>query len=80
MFYGLLTQDTREAHLNAGFVCFLIGYGTMLIGAMREAGVSYPIMGLGGFVVLMGFNTWRLGNKEYREGRLTGTPLERERP
>jgi hypothetical protein len=72
-------RDPRGAHLSAGFVCFLIGYGTMLIGATRQAGLSYPVIGLGLFLVLMGFNTWRLGNKEYREGRLTGIPLARER-
>jgi hypothetical protein len=69
------TRDPREAHLNAGFVFFLIGYGTMLIGATR-AEVSYPIIGLGLLLVIMCFNAWRLGNKEYREGRLAGTPLE----
>jgi hypothetical protein len=72
-------RDPRGAHLNAGFVCFLIGYGTMLIGATRPVGLSYPILGLGLFLILMCFNTWRLGNKEYREGRLTGTPLAPER-
>jgi hypothetical protein len=72
-------RDPREAHLNAGFVFFLIGYGTMLIGVTREGGVSYPIIGLGLLLVVMWFNVWRVGNKEYREGRLTGTPLDRER-
>jgi hypothetical protein len=72
-------RDPREAHLNLGFVLFLIGYGTMLIGVTRAAGVSYPIIGLGAFLVLMCFNAWRVGNREYREGRLTGTPLERAR-
>jgi hypothetical protein len=72
-------RDPREAHLNVGFVCFLIGYGTILIGVTRAGEVSYPIVGLGLFLVLMCFNSWRLGNKEYREGRLTGTPLARER-
>jgi hypothetical protein len=71
-------RDPREAHLNAGFTWFLIGYGTMLIGVTREGEVSYPIIGLGLLLVLMCFNAWRLGNKEYREGRLAGIPLERE--
>jgi hypothetical protein len=71
-------RDPRDAHLNAGFVFFLIGYGTMLIGVTRETGVSYPIIGLGLFLVLMCFNAWRLGNKEYREGRLSGAPLDRD--
>lgn len=69
-------RDPREAHLSAGFVYFLIGYGTMLIGVTREAGVSYPIIGLGVLLVLMCLYVWRSGNKEYREGRLIGTPLD----
>lgn len=72
-------RDPRDAHLSAGFTFFLIGYGTMLIGVTRAGGVSYPIIGLGALLVLMCFNVWRLANKEYREGKLTGTPLERER-
>jgi hypothetical protein len=72
-------RDPRDAHLNAGFIFFLIGYGTMLIGVTREGGVSYPVVGLGLLLVLMCFNVWRLGNKEYREGRLAGSPLERKR-
>ncbi len=71
-------RDPRDAHLNAGFVFFLIGYGTMLIGVTREEGMSYPIIGLGLLLVVMCFNAWRLGNKEYRAGRLAGIPLERE--
>ncbi len=71
-------RDPREAHLNAGFIFFLMGYGTMLVGVTREAGVSYTIVGLGFLLVLMCWNSWRLGNKEYREGRLVGTPLDRE--
>jgi hypothetical protein len=73
-------RDPREAYLNAGFVCFLIGYGTMLLGVTRAEAVSYPIVGLGVFLVLMCFNTWRQGNKEYREGKLGGAPLERDLP
>jgi hypothetical protein len=72
-------RDPREAHLSAGFVYFLIGYGTMLIGVTREAGVSYPIIGLGVLLVLMCLFVWRSGNREYREGRLTGTPLDQVR-
>ncbi len=71
-------QDPRDAYLNAGFVFFLIGYATMLIGVTRAGGMSYPVIGLGLLVVLMCFNLWRQGNKEYREGRLTGTPLQRK--
>jgi hypothetical protein len=71
-------RDPRDAHLSAGFVFFLIGYGTMLIGVTREAGVSYPIVGLGLLLVVMCCNVWRLGNKEYREGRLAGSPLDRD--
>jgi hypothetical protein len=71
-------RDPREAHLNAGFTCFLIGYGTMLIGVTRAGGLSYPIIGLGVLLVAMCFNAWHLGNKEYREGLLGGVPLERE--
>jgi hypothetical protein len=72
-------QDPRHAHLNAGSIFFFIGYGTMLLGVTRTGGVSYPIVGLGFLLVVMCFNVWRLGNKEYREGRLAGTPLERDR-
>ena len=71
-------RDPRDAHLSAGFTFFLIGYGTMLIGVTREAGVSYPVIGLGLSLVLMCFNFWRVANKEYREGKLTGIPLERK--
>jgi hypothetical protein len=71
-------RDPRDAHLNGGIVFFWIGYGTMFFGINREAGLSYPIIALGLLLVLMCFNLWRLGNKEYREGRLTGIPLERE--
>jgi len=31
-------RDPRDAHLNAGFTFFLIGYGTMLIGVTRDGG------------------------------------------
>jgi len=72
-------RDPRDAHLSAGFTFFLIGYGTMLIGVTRAGGVSYPIIGLGLLLVLMCFNVWRLANKEYREGKLTGTLLDRDR-
>lgn len=72
-------RDPRDPHLNAGFVFFMMGYGTMLVAVTREGGVSYPILALGVLVVLMCFNSWRLGNKEYREGRLVGIPLDRER-
>ena len=72
-------RDPREAHLSSGLVFFLIGYGTMLIGVTREGGVSYPVIGLGLLLVLLCFSIWRAGNKEYREGRLTGTPLEPDR-
>ena len=71
-------RDPREAHLNAGFTCFLIGYGTILIAVTRDGGVSYPIVGLGLLLLAMCFNAWHMGNKEYREGLLGGIPLERE--
>jgi hypothetical protein len=69
-------SDPRQAHLSAGFVYFLIGYGTMLIAITRDSGVSYPIIGLGLLLLLMCVSVWRSGNKEYREGRLTGIPLD----
>jgi hypothetical protein len=72
-------RDPRDAHLNGGFILFLMGYGTMLIGVTREGGLSYPIIALGLLLVGLCCNTWRRGNKEYREGRLTGIPLDRER-
>ncbi len=71
-------RDPREAHLNAGFIFFLIGYGTIFVGVTREGAVSYPVIGLGLLLMVMWFNAWRVGNKEYREGRLAGIPLERE--
>jgi hypothetical protein len=71
-------RDPRESYLNASFVFFLIGYGTVFIGITRAAGISYPIVGLGVLPILMCFNGWRQANKEYREGKLTGTPLERD--
>jgi hypothetical protein len=42
-------------------------------------GPSYLITGLALLLALMWINVWRMANKEYREGRLTGAPLERER-
>lgn len=71
-------RDPREAHLNAGFMFFLFGYGTIFVGVTREAAVSYPVIGLGLLLMIMWFNAWRVGNKEYREGRLVGIPLERK--
>ena len=71
-------RDPREAHLNAGFMFFLIGYGTMLIGITHEGGTSYPVVGLGLVPVVMCFALWHLGNREYRAGRLAGSPLERK--
>jgi hypothetical protein len=71
-------RDPREAYLNGGLTCFWIGYATMFFGINREAGLSYPIIALGLLLVGMCFSIWRQGNKEYREGKLTGIPLERE--
>ena len=71
-------RDPREAHLNASFVFFLMGYGTVFVGVTRAAGISYPVVGLGVLLILMCFNGWRQANKEYREGRLTATPRARE--
>ena len=67
-------RDPRDAYLNSGFVFLLIGYGTIFTGIVRDAGLSYPIIGLGLFLVGMCFYMWLQGNREYREGRLTGTP------
>ncbi len=72
-------RDPRDAYLSAGFIFFLIGYGTMLIAVTREAGVSYRTIGLAMIPVAMWLNAWRVGNKEYREGRLVGTPLDQDR-
>lgn len=69
-------RDPRDAYLTGGFVFFQIGYGTTFIGLIRSAGVSYPIVALGVFLIGMCFYVWHQGNKEYREGRLTGTPSE----
>jgi hypothetical protein len=72
-------RDPRDPYLHAGSMFFFIGYGTMLIGIVRDAGISYPIIGLGLFLVVMCILMWRRGDREYREGRLTGVPRERER-
>jgi hypothetical protein len=71
-------RDPRDPYLNAGSTFFLMGYGTIFIGLVREAGISYPVVGLGLLLVVMCIAMWRRGEREYREGRLTGVPLERE--
>lgn len=72
-------RDPRDAYLQGGVTFFYIGYGTMFFGIVRDAGISYPIIGLGLLLVGMCFLLWHQGNKEYFEGTLTGTSSERER-
>jgi hypothetical protein len=72
-------RDPREPYLNAGGVAFFVGYATIFIGIIREAGMSYPIIGLGLAAVVVAVAIWAQGDREYREGRLTGPTLEGER-
>jgi hypothetical protein len=65
-------RDPREAYLNGGVVFFLMGYGTIFLGVVRDAGISYPIIALGLLLVVMCFLLWHQGNREYAAGALTG--------
>ena len=68
-------SDPREAYQSGGFLFFLIGYGTVFAGIVRGVNLSYALIGLGLFAVVMAFRMWALGEKEYREGRLAGGVL-----
>ncbi|HEY1307979.1 MAG TPA: hypothetical protein VGF24_30710 [Vicinamibacterales bacterium] len=63
-------RDPREAHQSAGFVFFLIGYGTIFAGMVRATGLSYPLIGLGLLPILMAFLVWSAGERQYRAGLL----------
>ncbi|HVZ21932.1 MAG TPA: hypothetical protein VG871_12750 [Vicinamibacterales bacterium] len=65
-------RDPREAHQFGGFVYFLIGYATMFVGIVRAAGLSYPLIGLGIASMALAIGVWAAGDREYREGLLTG--------
>jgi hypothetical protein len=72
-------RDPREAHQSGGFVFFLLGYGTIFAGIVRDKGLSYPLIGLGLLAVIMAFGGWAIGEREYREGLLAGVPRATDR-
>ena len=63
-------RDPREAHQSAGFVFFLIGYGTIFAGMVRAAGLSFPLIGLGLLPIALAFGVWSAGDRQYRAGLL----------
>jgi len=63
-------RDPREPHQSAGFVFFLIGYGTMFAGMVRATGLSYPLIGLGLLPIVMAFLVWFDGERQFRAGLL----------
>jgi hypothetical protein len=68
-------RDPREAFQSGGSFLFLIGYGTAFAGIVRGAGPSYPLIGIGLLVIIMGFGAWAEGEREYRAGLLDGGAL-----
>lgn len=61
-------RDPRHASQVGGGWLFFIGYATAFSGIVREAGVSYSLIGLGALAILAAVAVWAYGDKEYRQG------------
>ena len=70
------SPNPRGAYGFAGFIQFMIGFGTILSGLLRDPR-SLALVFLGMLPVVMAFLTWRNGDREYREGTL---PALRNQP
>jgi hypothetical protein len=72
-------RDPQEGYYGGAFVFYLIGYTTIFIAIVRDAGLSYPLVGLGLLAILMSFGVLAAGRREYRAGLLTGVPRSQDR-
>jgi hypothetical protein len=72
-------RDPQEGHYGGAFIFYLIGYATIFIAIVRDAGLSYPLVGLGILAILMSFGVLAAGKREYRAGLLTGVPRVQDR-